>query len=153
MTALTQDRVSTEIIGGTKRGKVAATTQVFMGAIVMRNGSGYLTKGQTATALRGVGRATASVNNTGGAGAAEIGYDEGIFQFWATGTAFTEADIGKLVYAVDDQTVAKDDGTGTRSPAGFLYAIEAADSVFIEFDEAKLLAAMTAAEALAAAEE
>lgn len=145
MTALTQDRKSTEIVGGTKRGKVAAATQIFMGAMVMRNAAGYLTKGQTALNLRGVGRASAASNNLGAAGATEVPYEEGIFQFWSTGTAFTEADIGKMVYAVDDQTVAKDNGAGTRSAAGFLYSIEDPGSVFVEFDESKLLSAIAAA--------
>ena len=137
MTALGKDRATVEIMGELRTAKVAATTTIYAGAIVMRNASGYAVKGQTATNLRGIGCADHYVKNDGSAGDASINYCDGIFKFFQTGTAFTEADIGKVVYAVDDQTVAKDSGTGTRSPAGFLWSI-ASDGVFVEFDESKL---------------
>jgi hypothetical protein len=42
------------------------------------------------------------------------------------------ADVGKQCYLVDDQTVAKTDGTNTRSPAGFVRDVDA-DGVWVEF--------------------
>lgn len=40
------------------------------------------------------------------------------FSSATAGDAITAADIANVVYMVDDNTLAKTDGTGTRSPAG-----------------------------------
>ena len=46
--------------------------------------------------------------------------------------AITLADIGKDCFIVDDQTVAKTDGSGTRSRAGRVFDVDA-DGVWVEF--------------------
>lgn len=102
---------------------LAAAIKVWGGSIVTRNAAGYLTKGATATLCTGVGRAEATAGNSAGAaGALTVDYRQGIFLFAnsAAGDLITIADIGKLCYNVDDQTVAKTDGTATRSRAGGL---------------------------------
>jgi len=42
----------------------------------------------------------------------------------AAGDAITKAEIGDRCYIVDDQTVAKTDGSSTRSPAGIVVAVD-----------------------------
>ena len=44
-------------------------------------------------------------------------------------------DIGAKCWIVDDQTVAKTNGTGTRSPAGIIEDVDA-NGVWVRFDEA-----------------
>jgi hypothetical protein len=77
----------------------------------------------TATTHNVLGVSRKRCDNTGGAAAAKtIEYDEGDFAFEnsAAADALANADIGNLVYAVDNNTVAKTDGTSTRSVAGRL---------------------------------
>ena len=59
----------------------------------------------------------------------------------SAGDLITIADIGKACFIVDDQTVAKTDGTGTRSRAGIVDGIEASGGVWVRCDEALARAA------------
>lgn len=138
MTALITDRNTPEIIGDMRLGKAGASQHIFAGSILMRNAAGFILKGAVALNCRGIGRAEERVNNDGADGAKSVNYRGGYHLFATTGTAFTEADIGKVCFIVDDQTVAKDDAVGTRSPAGFVHSIQG-DDIFVEFDESKLL--------------
>ncbi|TMV09824.1 hypothetical protein FGK63_01775 [Ruegeria sediminis] len=138
MTALTADRNTPRREGELRSGAVAASTKIFAGALVMRNATGYLVKGQTATGLVGVGRAEEQVDNSAGAnGALTVTVRPGVFRFAnsAAGDLITIADIGAKCFAVDDQTVAKTDGTSTRSPAGIIEDVDA-QGVWVRLDEA-----------------
>lgn len=139
MTALTANRNTSAWAGGNRRqGAVAAATLIYAGAMLMRNAAGDIVEGQTDTGLTGVGRALELVDNSSGsAGDLTVDYDEGIFRFANSAAAdeITKADIGNLAYAVDDQTVAKTDGTSTRSKAGIVAGVDAA-GVWVRFDEA-----------------
>lgn len=140
MTALTTDRNTQELLGPVRRGDVAADTKIFAGALVMRDAAGNLVEGQTSTTLIGVGRSEGLVDNTGGsAGDKTADYRKGVFRFGnsSSGDAITKADIGKPCYAVDDQTVAKTDGTGARSIAGFIDGLDDA-GVWVECDESRV---------------
>jgi hypothetical protein len=142
MAALTQDRNTPQAVGDLRSGGVAAATLIYAGAIVMRNASGYLTEGATAAAHVGVGRAEKRADNSGGAaGDVEVTYRPGVFRFAnsAAADAIAIADIGSVCFIVDDQTVAKTDGTGTRSPAGFVDNVDSL-GVWVRFDEAMLQA-------------
>lgn len=134
--ALAQDRNTPEMIGADRQGGLAASVQVYAGAIVMRNAAGYLTKGATATGLVGVGRAEQRATGGAGAGDVTLNYKPGIFRF--ANSASTDligiTEIGKVCYVVDDQTVAKTDGTASRSPAGFVEGVDSL-GVWIRFDE------------------
>ena len=104
----------------------------------MRNAAGFLVAATAVTGLIGAGCAQERVDNTaGGNGAATVTFRPGIFRFQNAGGAdlLTDADIGAPCYAVDDQTVAKTDGSGARSVAG---SVESVDDVgvFVRFDEA-----------------
>jgi hypothetical protein len=138
---LTADRNTPRLAGDFQSGVMDAV-KIFAGALVMRNAAGYLTKGQTAVGLRGVGVAQEQVDNSGGsAGDLSINYRTGTFRFAnsSAGDAITAADIGKLCYAVDDQTVAKTNGANTRSVAGAVVGVD--DSgVHVSLDEDDLAA-------------
>lgn len=136
MTALTKDRNTARSSGDIKQLGVAAAVLIYAGAMVMRNTAGFATKGQTALNLVGVGRAEERVTGGASAGDEAIKVRTGVFQFAnsAAGDLITIADIGQPAYAVDDQTVAKTSGTGTRSIAGFIEAVDA-QGVHVRFDE------------------
>lgn len=142
MVALTAERNTRLRIGDLRAEQMAATVKIWGGSLVMRNAAGYLTKGATATGCVGVGRAEKTVDNTGAAGAAMVEYRTGTFLFAnsAAGDLITIADIGKPCFIVDDQTVAKTDGTGTRSRAGIVDGVEAT-GVWVRMDEALARAA------------
>lgn len=126
---LTADRNTPERADvGRRHYGVAAAAKIYGGALVMLNASGYATKGQTALALIGAGMANEQVDNSAGAaGDLTIGVHEGVFSFANSASAdlITIADIGQVCYAVDDQTVARTSGSGTRSPAGFIVDVDA----------------------------
>lgn len=136
MTALAADRNTPELGGPAREGLLGASQSIFMGSILMRNASGHLIKGATATGSRGVGRAEDRGTSTT-AGVTSIPYRPGVFRFAnsAAGDLIAVADIGGACYIVDDQTVAKTDGTGTRSIAGIIDGVDA-QGVWVRFDEA-----------------
>ena len=137
--ALTADRNTPRQEPGVRQQMMAAV-KIFAGALVMRNSSGYLTKGAAATGLVGVGRAEEQVDNSGGsAGDRSVRVRPGVFRFDnSTSTdAITIAQIGKPCYAVDDSKVAKTDGGGARSIAGFVADVDEL-GVWVEFDESKV---------------
>lgn len=138
MAALSADRNTPRRQGDDRKGAVAASTLIYAGALVMRNAAGYIVKGQTATGLVGVGRAEERVDNSAGAnGALSVTYRPGVYHFANSAAAdeITQAEIGSLCYAVDDQTVAKTNGSSTRSPAGIVEDVDA-QGVWVRLDEA-----------------
>lgn len=138
MAPLTADRNTPEFAGDILVGDVAASTLIYAGALVMRDASGNIVEGQTATGLVGCGRAEERVDNSAGsAGDLTVRFRRGEFRFAnsAGGDAITKAQIGDKCFAVDDQTVAKTDGTGARSPAGVVTGVDA-QGVIVRVDEA-----------------
>ena len=136
MTALTTDRNTPEKSSLENTGLLGAAQSIFIGSILMRNASGHLIKGATATGSFGVGRAEARGASTT-AGVTTQSYRSGVHRFAnsSAGDLIVTADIGAVCYIVDDQTVAKTNGTSTRSPAGVIDSIDA-QGVWVRFDEA-----------------
>ncbi len=136
MVQLTASRNTLERVGADRVGKLGANQQIFAGAILMRNASGHLIEGATATGSFGVGRAEGAISSTT-AGVTDQPYRAGVFRYVnsASGDLITIADIGTVCYIVDDQTVAKTSGTNTRSPAGIVEDVDA-QGVWVRFDEA-----------------
>lgn len=136
MTALTQERDTTRRNGDQAAAQVAAATKIFGGSLVCRNAAGYATKGAVSTTLKALGVADQTVDNTAGAnGDLSVPYRrDGWFRFAnsAAGDLITIADVGNDCYIVDDQTVAKTDGTTTRSIAGKVRDVDAR-GVWISF--------------------
>lgn len=138
MSVLTQDRSTPRLAGDMREGDVAANALIHAGAIVVRGADGFLREGQEGAGLVGVGCAEERVDNRGGVdGDKQLSYRSGIFRYAnsAGGDEITSADIGQKAYLVDDQTVAKTNGTGARSPAGFVDGLDV-DGVWVRFDEA-----------------
>lgn len=136
MVALTENRSTKQLADGDRSGLLGASQAIYAGALLMRNVSGHIIEGATATGSFGVGRAEeATVSTT--AGATTQRFREGVFQYAnsAAGDLIATADIGTVCYIVDDQTVAKTSGTNTRSPAGVVVDVDA-NGVWVRFDEA-----------------
>ncbi|MDT4835796.1 hypothetical protein FQZ97_694710 [compost metagenome] len=132
--ALSKDRNTKRRDGVQFNDPIAASTVIFAGALVCLNAAGNAVPGATATTLKARGVAQEHVDNSSGAaGDARIETRRGVFAFAnsAAGDEITRADIGATAYIVDDQTVAKTDGTSTRSVAGTIRDVDS-DGVWVE---------------------
>lgn len=130
MTALAADRTpvvyGSEVIPKLLSIGAKANTLTYKGSLVV-NDAGAGAPGYAATTLVALGVAVEQVNNVGGlVNAKTIQVESGVFDFAnsAAGDAIAATEIGKNVYIVDDATVAKTDGTGTRSIAGKVVKVE-----------------------------
>lgn len=135
MAALAADRNTPERPAVQFEFPVAASTKIFAGAIVALNSSGLATKGAVSTTLKAVGVAEALADNSAGsASAITVKVRRGCFRFGnSTSTdAITLAEVGTDCYIVDDQTVAKTNGSSSRSVAGKVRDVDA-DGVWVEF--------------------
>ena len=135
MGALTADRNTPWREGKDRVLPAAAAKKIFAGSIVAMDADGNAVPGATATTLLGMGRAEECVDNSGGAaGAKGVKISRGVFCFEnsASGDLITRVDIGNNCYIVDDQTVAKTDGTNTRSVAGEVFDVDS-DGVWVRF--------------------
>ena len=115
---------------------VAASVKIYAGALVARDASGDATPGATATGILGLGRGESQADNSSGsAGDISVEVRKGVFKYENSsgGDEITGAEIGSDCYIVDDQTVAKTDGTSTRSVAGTVFEVEA-DGVWVKFN-------------------
>lgn len=141
MANLTQDR-NTPRGGGDVKSMLMSASKIFGGSIVMRNATGFATKGAATIGCRGVGIATERVDNSGGAaGDLSIKVRSGVFRVGNSAAAdeIIDDDIGKLCYIVDDQTVAKTNGSNTRPVAGIVADVDA-NGVHVLFSEEALAA-------------
>lgn len=108
---------------------VADNTVGLKGTIgVIDTATGYLKMGVTGTGLVCAGRIDADWDNTGtghAAGAIQVPVRLGVFSFYmgTAADAIDDQDIGALCYIIDNQTVGKTDGTGTRSVAGVIMGL------------------------------
>lgn len=131
MAALTQSRNTPERSGTVLGFPVKAATTVYQGSLVAID-AGYLAPGRVATTLIAVGRAEETVTAVA-AGDAMCRVASGTFKFAnsSAGDLIAQADVGASCYIVDDQTVAKTNGTNTRSLAGKIVAVDA-DGVWVK---------------------
>lgn len=115
---------------------VKGGVKIFAGALVVLSG-GYAAPGTTATGLIALGRAEETVDNTAGADGdltARVRKPQAKAFKWANssaGDAIAQADVGATCFIVDDQTVAKTNGTNTRSAAGTVVAVDSS-GVWVE---------------------
>jgi hypothetical protein len=106
---------------------MAAAKKIFAGALVAADASGYATPGATATTLTYLGRSEEQVDNSAGAnGEKNVMVRRGKAFRWKNSATdpVTQAELGKTCYIEDDETVAKTDGTSTRSAAGVVVGVE-----------------------------
>lgn len=127
MAALAADRQTPRREPGHHHYDMKAATRVYAGSLAVLD-AGYLAPGRAATGLICVGRAEQYVDNSAGAAGDIKGkVRSGVFQ-WdnsASTDQITRTEIGKACYVVDDHTVAKTDGSGTRSVAGTVTDVDA----------------------------
>lgn len=130
MTALTKDIALPSREAAAFSDPVAADAVIFRGALVALDASGNAIPGNTiangAAVVRGV--ALEAADNAGGAaGAIRVQTVRGCFPFRnsASGDLIARTEIGKTVYLVDDQTVAKTSATNGRIAAGICRDIDA----------------------------
>ena len=130
--ALTADRNTPMQDGELVSVPVATAVTIYAGALVAANATGFATPGALSTTLTYLGRAEEKVVNAGADGAKSVLVRRGkAFKFKNSGAdAVTQAEMGKPCYIVDDETVAKTNGNGTRSVAGTVMAIDT-DGVWI----------------------
>lgn len=132
--ALTADRNTPYKGTGLVSVPVAAGARIFAGALVVANANGYAAPGTTSTTVTYLGRAEQGVDNTsGGNGAVSVNVRRAHAFRWknSAADAVTQAELGKVVYIVDDETVAKTNGGNTRSAAGKVVEIDDA-GVWVE---------------------
>lgn len=134
MTALAKDRNTPARDARDFAIPTAASKTFYAGSLLCVDANGYGTPGATATTLKGLGRVKRQVTSTAVAGADTVEYERGCFRFANSADAdeITRADIGATAYVVDDQTVAKTNGTNTRSAAGIIRDVDDL-GVWIEF--------------------
>lgn len=126
MTALSADRDTPRRRGQITAVPLAAGATVYAGGLACRNAAGYGTPGATATTLKCVGVWRRGAVNAGAAGAVSAEAERGTYRLDnAAADPITIADIGATAYIVDDQTVAKTNGTNTRSVAGIIRDVDA----------------------------
>lgn len=138
MTALSQDRNTPQAAGGVQSYPVLAAKICYAGGIAVLDSSGWCKPAVTGTGLVCVGRFEERVDNSlGDSGAVNVRVRSGIFRFAnsASSDEITKAEIGDNCFIVDDQTVAKTDGSGTRSIAGRIMQVDSV-GVFVSMGEA-----------------
>lgn len=126
------EKVGTHSVAKLQLGVGAAAVKIYEGATVCGNSSGLAVRGGTSGSGHAMGIAEETVDNSGGsAGDKSVNLLQG--RFWrdnsATTDEITEADIGKVCFVVDDQTVAKTSAGGTRAIAGIVLQIDADEGV------------------------
>jgi len=134
MAAMTEDRNTLRRDGVDYKHPVKAATTIHAGALVALDASGWAVPASTATGLVMVGRAEARADNGAGAnGDIAVRVRRGVFRFANSAEAdlIARAEIGDTCFAVDDQTVAKTDGSESRSAAGIIRDVDA-QGVWVE---------------------
>jgi hypothetical protein len=135
MPALIQDRATMRRPGEQMEPPVGANARIFAGALVAINATGFAVAGATGATLKGAGVAERRADNTGGVDGAirvRLSKTPHAFANSAAADAITLADIGSDCYMVDDQTVAKTNGSNTRGRAGRVYDVDE-DGVWVDF--------------------
>jgi hypothetical protein len=127
MTAQAADRQVVRREGAIFEFPMAASVVAYIGALAVLDSSGNVKPAVTDTGLIPVGVFTSQVDNsTGNAADVTAPVMTGIFRFGNSGSsdAITKAEIGDTCYIVDDQTVAKTNGSSTRSAAGQIVDVD-----------------------------
>ena len=136
MPAATQARDTHKRLGNQLTLAMAAATRIWGGTIVCVNASGLAVPGITSTTLKAVGQAEATADNlTGAASALSVNVErDGWYRLGnsSAGDQIVQADVGADCFIVDDQTVAKTNGTSTRSVAGVVRDVDT-QGVWISF--------------------
>lgn len=136
MTAATANR-NTPYRGVTSITMGAKTAvHIYAGAMVF-NDAGWARGGTPTATTPVIGSNRNEVDNSGGGnGALNVVADrEGAYPFFngASGDLLAQSDVMSLVFAIDDATVGKTNGSSTRPTAGMLVAIDANGYCWVQF--------------------
>jgi hypothetical protein len=132
MVALTQDRNTPRREGDVEGHPVKGGATIFAGALTMLDATGLAVPATSTVGLTAVGRADERVTAATD-GDQTVRTRRGTFRFANSAGAdlITRAEIGDVAFAVDDQTLAKTNGGGTRSAAGIIRDADA-QGVWVE---------------------
>lgn len=117
--------------------------QVFQGGIACFDTStGLVAKAFVSTTLHPIGffdpvaPGTSGDVTTPSGGSVHVKLFREVTAYWfanaTAGDAIAAADVGGICYLLDDQTVAQNDATNTRSAAGRIWAIDTVKGVLVE---------------------
>lgn len=140
MTALaanfSRSRVGNDVMNPLRKSMgVAASTRIYLGALVALNLSGYLVPASADPTLYVVGVAEEEKDNSSGsAGALTTVPRRGTFPFAnsSSAAAVSATDVGRVCYAVDDTTVSRTNPIGSYPVAGVVAGLDADGNVLVE---------------------
>lgn len=133
MAALTDNKEVLEKHRRLIENPVAGSTVIFKGAIVKSNASGFLAPASPEAGAKFAGIAYEKCENSAGSAGDEDCklLREGLFEL--SGSGFTQADVGEVVYASDDQTVSTTDG-GNEQAVGKIAQVVSASKVYVDIE-------------------
>lgn len=115
---------------------VAASTHIYVGALVAVNGSGYVVPASADSTLAIIGVAEEEKDNSAGSAGAltlsAIRRGSHLIANSGTTDAIVDLDVGRPCYAVDDNTVARTSNGGLRPVAGIVRRVDAGGLVSVE---------------------
>lgn len=125
MTALTENRYTKHRDGIISAHPVKASTAIYKGSLVCADSTGYAIPGADTAGLIVLGIAIEAADNSSGAnGDLSVRVQAaGVFSFAKSGT-IAQADLGSVLYVVDDQTVGLTAATTNDIEAGRLEALD-----------------------------
>jgi hypothetical protein len=126
MAALTNSRNTPEMADGgrTQVYPVESNTTIYLGGMVALNSNGNAVPASASSGLRVVGRAERvhngipgqnAVNNPGAAGAISIVARRGVFMYADSDGSIGQAQVGRMAFADDDNSVSASDGSGATA--------------------------------------
>lgn len=130
--ALTGDRLTKHRDGNRRYVPVKTGETIYNGAQVALDGDGLAVAGKTATGLVTIGVADERIENAVAGSYINVRCGVFLMENSADTEAVSTADIGKDCYMVDDATVAKTNGTNTRSAAGKVFDVDS-DGVWVKY--------------------
>jgi hypothetical protein len=136
MAALTQDNKLEWKPGNELPYPVAANALIYGGALCALDSTGNLVRGSDTAGLKFAGVAVDRCDNSLGAAGAVTATVRRRGGFRCAIAAATQADVGKAVYAVDDQTVALAAGSTNKVYAGVIAGVIDGTHVWVDFDRA-----------------
>jgi hypothetical protein len=114
-----------------------ASDTYYQGALVgFDTATGLLVVGQALTTFVPIGKVVEDTTLGAGGGSVLVELFREVVAMWFANSADTDevtsTSIGGLAYVVDDQTVADNDSSNTRSVLGRVWAIDSAKGVLVE---------------------
>jgi hypothetical protein len=132
MSALTTNRYTRHRDGLVTAHPVADSEHIFKGSLVCANTDGYAAAGKDSAGFKFLGVALEEADNSAGSdGDVTVKVlAHGVFSFAKSGTV-VQADLGKSVYVVDDQTVALAATTTNDIACGKIEALDGASALWV----------------------